>query len=221
VAETPPPFEIKECSLTFLAMGKSALNLRELRDHVAGVPDGSLLHHFHDALLRPAFDDPQYPNDFAQWARSALHDEILAERFGMVDPMEFTEPEGLRERLVDLIEDRLSETPGVPSAIRGEEFHFLKSQFVILDTGNRANDPDELGRKIPEMSTGSIFFHFVEARRREPVNRDDFSLWIESWGERYEDLARSLVAIDFHSWSLKDMKARIAATFADHAGARS
>jgi hypothetical protein len=66
------PFEVKDCALITLALGKSALNLRELRDRVAEVPPQSLYHHFYETLLRPSFDDPEYRNDFALWSRRQL-----------------------------------------------------------------------------------------------------------------------------------------------------
>jgi len=59
------PFEFKDCALIVLSTGKSARDLRELRERISLVPHESLLHHFHEALLRPSFDDPEYPNDFA------------------------------------------------------------------------------------------------------------------------------------------------------------
>ena len=87
-----PPFEVKDSVLITLALGKSAHNLVELRDRIAEVPAGSLLHHFYEGLLRPSFDDPEYRNDFALWARRQLFDGALAERLGILSPFEL-EPE--------------------------------------------------------------------------------------------------------------------------------
>ncbi|HSG26894.1 MAG TPA: DUF5752 family protein, partial [Candidatus Krumholzibacterium sp.] len=74
------PFEIRDCALAAVATGLSAENLKELRSVIRDVDQGSLYYHFWGGLLRPRFDDPEFNNDFAAWARHALHDKVLAER---------------------------------------------------------------------------------------------------------------------------------------------
>ena len=209
---SPAPFRVMDCAVTILSLGKSAQNLRELRDHLAAVPDQSLLHHFHHALLRPSFDDPEYRNDFAVWAKHELHDAPLAERLGVIDPMDYVDPEVLRQHLLDVVEDRLAEAEIVPQAARGKEFHFLRSQFVVLDTGILAPDPQALGRLLPSLSTGSIFFHYVEARRRPPMRLDDFSAWLAGWGSS-QFIRDRLAAVDYQFLSLTELRERLAACF--------
>ena len=104
------PFSIKDCALLVIATGKSAQNLRELRDNLITIDPGSIYYHFWGTLLRPRFDDPEYNNDFAAWIRHNLHDAILAERLSVVDPSEFNEIDDLRHELIDLIEERLDES---------------------------------------------------------------------------------------------------------------
>jgi hypothetical protein len=211
----PPiePFKVMDCAPTIIALGRSAQTLRELRDHVAAVPLQSILHHFYGSLLRPAFDHPDYRNDFALWVRQQLHDAPLAERLGVIDPMLFEEHEELRQRLVDVIEDRLAEVEQLPMAPRGREFHFLRSQFVVLDTGLTARTPQELGTLIPRLSTGAIYFHFIEARRRAPLLVDDFSAWLKAWGRAQQPLCERLAAIDFQLWTLTELRKRISDCF--------
>jgi len=209
----PAPFKIVDCALTILSLGRSAQNLRELRDHLASVPAQSLSHHFYDSLLRPAFDDPEYRNDFALWARRQLHDALLAERLGVIDPMDYPDLEQLRQQLVDVVEDRLSEANEVPQAARGKEFHFLKSQFVILETGASATTIGELAEIIPKLSTGSIFHHVIETRRRQPGRPDDFSGWLEAWGAPSAPIRERLQAVDYHLWSLSELREQIALAF--------
>ena len=211
----PEPFRVMNCALMILATGRSAQNLRELRDHLTNVPPHCLRHHFNDSLLRPAFDHPEFRNDFAHWAQRELHDPLLAERLSVIDPMDFSDEEHLRQRLLDVIEDRLTEVAEVPQAARDKEFHFLRSQFVIIDTGWRARTPAELGAMIPRMSVGSVFFHFIEARGRPPLRMDDFSAWIESCGEETAAVRERLTNVDFRLWSLTELRERIAACF-DH-----
>ncbi len=197
-----PPLRIMDCSLLICSLGKSAQNLRELRDHLAGVPEQSLTHHFYDSLLRPTFDHPEYRNDLARWAARHLRDEPLAERLAVTDPMDYSDLEQLRQHLVDLIEDRLAEIAEVPQAPRGKEFHFLSSQFVIADTGLSAKRPQELAAMIPVLSTGSVFFHFIDARRRPPLRRDDFSSGWKDATPTSGACATRLESIDCDQWSL-------------------
>ena len=214
-AAGPAPFRFMDCAMTTLSLGKSAQNLRELRDRIAEAPLQSISHHFYESLLRPAFDDPEYRNDFAQWTSRHLHDDLLAERLGVIDPMEFDTLEALRQHLVDVLEDRLAETTHVPWAAPGHEFYFLRSQTVVLDTGLTAATPPEMAAILPRLPTGSVFYHFVEGRRRPPLKVDDFSAWLETWGPDYLACRNRLAAIDFHLWSLSEMRAQIAHCFAD------
>lgn len=215
MSSPPQPFRIMDCALITQSLGKSAQNLRELRDRIAEVPAQSLSHHFYEALLRPVFDDPDHRNDFALWARRQLHDHPLAERLGVIDPLEFESLDQLRQHVLDVIEDRLAETPIVPAATPGHEFYFLRSQLVVLDTGFRARTPAELAALVPRLPTGSIFYHFVEGRRRPPLMVDDFSAWLEVWGSRYDRCREGIAAIDFYLWSLTEMRALIAQCLRD------
>ena len=217
MSSIPEPFGLMDCSLLIRSVGKSAQSLRELRDHLTQ----SISHHYYDSLLRPTFDHPEYRNDFARWAGRHLRDTVLAERLGVTDPMDFSDLEQLRQHLIDLIEDRLAEVSDVPQAPRGSEFHFLSSQFVIVDTHLRARKPAELGAMIPRMSTGSIFFHFVEARRRPPLRRDDFASWLVGWGDEYGPIRERLEAIDYTMWSLTELRERIAACFDEDRSGRA
>jgi hypothetical protein len=205
------PFRFMDCAVTTLALGKSAQNLREFRDRISEVPPQSISHHFYEALLRPVFDDPEYRNDFAVWARRQLHDNLLAERLGAIDPMEFESLETLRQDVIDIIEDRLAEVTFVPWAAPGHEFHFQRSQMVVLDTGLRALTPADLAARVRRLSTGSIFYHFVEGRRRPPVKVDDFSVWLAGWGPEFEPTREAIAAIDYHLWSLTDLRTLISA----------
>jgi hypothetical protein len=210
----PAPFVVMDCTLLIEALGRSAQTLRELRDHIGSVPRQSIAHHFHETLLRAAFDDPEYRNDFALWARRQLHDVVLAERLAVLDPIDFKDLEQLRQYLLEVIEDRLGELHHVPQVERGREFHFLRSRFVVFDTGIRAETPAGLAASMRHMSTGSVFYHFVEARRRPPLRMDDFSAWLENWGPKCVHVREELAAIDFQLWTLSELRQRIARSLA-------
>jgi hypothetical protein len=210
---TPPPFRIQYCASITLAIGRSAQNLRELRDHVASVPVESITHHFYESLLSPTFDDPEYRNDFSLWARRHLHDPALGECLAVIDPMRFDDPEALRQQVLDVIEGRLAEISNVPQAAPGHEFHFLRSQLVVLDTGRRAETPEDLAAMLPSLTAGNIYFHFVEARRQHTERIDNFSAWLCAWGDKYVPVRKQLAAIDFYQWSLAEMREQIVGCF--------
>lgn len=178
-------------------------------DRVAEAPLQSLYHHCHEMLLRPSFDDPEYRNDFALWARRSLRDVKLAERLSMIDPMGFADLEELRRFLVDTFEERLAELSPLALPAAENEFQFLRSQMVVFDTGWRATSPADLLEIIPRISTGSIFFHFIEARRRNPEHVDDFSQWLAIWGESCTPVVEKLGAIDYFLWSLTELRERV------------
>ena len=99
------PLYIKDCTLIALATGKRAQNLRELREHLRGIPTNCIYYHFWGGLLRPRFDDPEYHNDFAIWAAHSIHNKMLAERLAVIDPVAFRSLEDLRLELLDVIEE--------------------------------------------------------------------------------------------------------------------
>jgi hypothetical protein len=102
-AKVEPVF-VKDCALVTIATGKKAQNLKEMREHLLNIHLGSVYHHFWGALLRPRFDAPEYNNNFAEWVQYALQDNILAERFSVIDPDSFVNPESLRQELIEVIE---------------------------------------------------------------------------------------------------------------------
>ena len=218
-ARGPAPFRVRDSALIALALGRSAQNLRELRDGVASVPLASLHHHFLDTLLRPSFSDPEYHNDFALWAHAELRDEALAEKLALVDPAEFVGGDGLRSAVLDILEDALAECGYPEQAPPGHEFQFLRSQIVIFDTGLEAATPAELAAMAPKLSQGSVFFHFVDARLRPPRGEDDFRAWLAGWGEQGERGRARLAMVDPSFGSLRELRARIARALAEAYGA--
>ena len=76
--------------------------------------------------------------------------------------------------MVEVVEQHLDESEYVPWAKADQQFHFLKSQIVIFDTGLRYDHPAELVSQIKKLSTGSIYYHFIDARNRTEERHDDF-----------------------------------------------
>jgi hypothetical protein len=111
--------------------------------------------------------------------------------------------------VVDVIDERLSELTMVPWARQGHEFYFMKATTIVFDTGERIHQPEELPSAIRRMSTGSIYFHFLEARRRPPVGCDDFAAWLPAFGADWEPHIDALRELDFYFSTLSQLKEQL------------
>jgi hypothetical protein len=208
-------FEVKDCALLVRMSGlPPAMNLRELRRRIAVCSENVLFHHFCEPLLRPAFDNPDYRNDFAVWAKLYLSDRVLAERLGILDPFTMGSLEELRAVVLEILDERLSEVIAIPSAAPGDEFFFLEATTVVFDTGERIASPRELCAAIGRMTNGSIHYHFLEARRRTPARTDDFTAWLREKENRNAKYIRALGSIDFYFHSLRDLKEELVSALA-------
>lgn len=207
------PFQIKDCALVVrMADVRPAYNLRELFERIRSCSPDSIYHHFCETPLRATFDDQAFRNDFAVWSHRALNDELLAERLGILDPYDFEDIEGLRRIVLDLIDERLSEITHIPWAKSGQEFHFLQALTVVFDTERRIEDPVELPRAISQMTTSSLYYHFLEARRRVEGRLDDFTAWLQDRNDRGDSLIESFSIVDFYFLSLKELQIELAHT---------
>lgn len=206
-------FAIRDCALIAIATGQNAHTLVELRDRLEIVPVSSIYYHFWGGILRPRFDDPEYQNDFAVWVRHSIHDKTLAERMALVNPTDFSDMEMLRRELVDMIEERMDESDNLPWVKALNSFYFVRSQIVIFDTKKSLNLPEELGTHLPHMTLGSIFYHFIDARRRTPLGTDDFTSWLSSFGNEYNVLIEQLSGIDPYFITLMELRDELAKMF--------
>jgi hypothetical protein len=207
------PFALKDCSLVAIATGRKAQNLREMRDILQDIHQGSIYYHFWGGLLRPRFDDPQFNNDFAIWSHYSLHDNVLAERLAVIDPTDFLDLDSLRQELIEVIEQRLEEI-GDPIWVPADrQFHFIRSQVVVFDTGILIQSPEHLTAVIPEMSLGSVFYHFIDARRRFPYGLDDFRAWLSGFAGAYDEVCRRLAAVDPYFITLAELRKRLSSVF--------
>jgi len=209
-------FKILDCALIAIATGEKAQNLREFRDRLKTVHPGCLYYHFWGGLLHPHFDDPEFQNDFAVWASRYLHDLKISEQLSIIDPNVFGNIEDLRNEIIEIVEEHLFESEHVPWVKTGHEFHFIRSQIVIFDTGVTYADPRDLLEVIPKMSLGSIFFHFIDSRRRTPGNRNDFSVWLAGFGDKYERLIEALDNIDPSFTTLHELRQEINNAFTNY-----
>jgi hypothetical protein len=207
------PFKVKDCALiTRMAGVTSAVNLRELRERLLTCPQACIFHHFSETLVRPSFDDPEFRNDFAVWSARTLRDRVLAERLGVLNPYQFSSLEDLREAITDAIDERISELPYVLSVPKGDEFIFMQATTVVFDTDLTIKTPRGLAKAISAMSTSTVYYHFIEARRRTPDGVDDFSAWLHEFGEEHNELIKAFKSIDFYYLTLRELKNAIIRT---------
>jgi hypothetical protein len=212
------PFEVKDCALLARMSGlPPAFNLRELRERIAACSENVLFHHFCETTLRATFDNPDYRNDFAVWSKLYLGDRVVAERLGILDPYAFSSLGGLRTATLEVIDERLGESTTIPWARPGDEFYFMEATTVVFDTGIRISHPRELAASIGEMTEGSVYFHFLEARRRPPFGNDDFSAWLHEndAGGKNIPYVEALARIDFYFHTLPHLRKELARVLSD------
>jgi hypothetical protein len=207
------PFAVKDCALIVISTGSHAQNLRELRDRLETIHPGCIYYHFWGGLLRPYFDEPEYMNDFAAWSWRSLHDTRLAERLALIDPTGFKEIEDLRRWLIEVIEHRLDEIDFIPWSKAAYQFHFTRPQMVVFDTHVRIHHPKELQERISRIPLGSIFYHFIDARRRTEQGNNDFSEWLLSLGAEYAELAGHIATIDPYFTTLVALREELDGVF--------
>jgi hypothetical protein len=196
--------------------GEKAQSLRELRDKLRTAHPGCLYFHFWAGMLRPSFVDPEFQNDFAVWTSRNMHDAKISEQLSLVDPNEYKNLEDLRREVLEVIEQRLYELDYVPMVKMGEEFHFIRSQTVVFETGISINEPWKFLNIIPNLSLGSIFYHFIDSRRRTEESKSDFSLWIQGFGDQYKNLSDNLDKIDPYFTTLGELRQVIMRLFQNY-----
>lgn len=208
------PFVIKDCTLIAIATGEEAYNLRELHNQLKTIHPGCIYYHFWGGMLRPSFDEPEYQNDFAAWAWRSLHDTRLAERLALLDPSHYPQIDDLRRALLDIIEERLAESAWVPWARPGQHFKFIRSQIVVFDTGQRIEHPQAMGTQIASLALGSVFYHFIDARRRTDSGRCDFVEWLQAIeANHYAELISKIMAIDPYFTNLVELRKELGMAF--------
>ena len=202
-------FSLRTCELLALSTGRKARTLQELRDALGDVPSSSLHYHFWGRLMRPQIGESEYNNDFAWWAGHSLGEKALAERLSVLNPGDYSTLEDLREEMISMLEDRMDQGDFFSWARSSHPFFFTRAQMLVFDTGIAIGDPRELGAIVARAPYSSVFYHFVDARRRTPEGEDDFSYWLRQFGEEAEALRKELSHMDPHLLSLEELQGSI------------
>jgi hypothetical protein len=204
------PFQFMGCVELRQAVGRRALDERELMDRLEEVPADSVFYHTHGYFLRHRPMSTPYGNDFAAWVAVHVRDLALAERLGVVNPFDFRSLEDLREELCGVIDDHLSRLSTVPRVEFGDPFHFQQSHIVEVALGAPAFTLADFRSALAEVDVSAIYVHMVEARARLGRRSDDFAEWIRT-SLKLPDLATRIERLDTYMTSLERIRARVLA----------
>jgi len=187
------PFEFKQCVIVPKSTGKSAGNLRELKELLVTVSGESIFHHTYQHFLSGHITE--YTNGFSHWVAESLGEKALSEHLSNIDPYGFPDVEALRQELLKAIESRLEKPPEPRDAMAGDEFFFREALTLIFPAHVRVRNLAEFLIGIRYIDKSSIYYHFYEARMRLRSGTDDFSKWFaSSLGQ--EALAERISSID-------------------------
>lgn len=194
--------------------GRAARSLPELRAGIAEVTGSSIFHHTFGALQDRFFAAQRFTSDFARWAVEVLQDWAVAERLALMHPTEFPSVRALRERILQVIDDRLREGDPPAPAPPGREFHFSQSISLIYPAGYQAATLAALREGIRRASDRTLFFHLIEARLRIGRCTTDLSCWLsDALGA--PSLADRLDRLDFFVPSTENLRQQVLASLED------
>lgn len=204
--------QIKDCEILHIATGVRAQNLEELKDELEIVHPESIYFHFWAKKLSPGFEEPEFNNDFANWAHAKLHNNKLAERLSLINPGTFSNVEDLRSKLLSVIETTTEKDQLNRNSKDNEKFQFTRAELVLINSGISVSSPQELTEIIPTLPMGSMYFHFIESQN----GPESIASFISNSGEQYSDLSFQLSKLDPYFFSLKELQSRTAQIFKNY-----
>ena len=205
-ARTPFYFN-SESHLTRIGRER-ATNLAELLEGLKRCPDASIFYHTFQTLREHHFIRAGFSNDFAQWVFAACNEVGLAERLAVVDVRDFTSIPEIRSRIVGAVESYLKAHPASGAHPAFEPFYFCASETVVTPTPLVAKTLEEFAECLQQAGLPSIHHHFITARLRPPLTRNDFSTWLEE-DLGLASLAARLNQIDIYTSTLSDVRRKI------------
>jgi len=203
------PFFIKDCALAAISTGIKIQNIRELRDQLAIVHPGCIYYHFWNRLLKSTVESLEFHNDFSFWAHHNLHDDFLSERLEILNPTEYDNIESLRKHMLEILDNRLYELEIVPSTSYDKSLFFVRSKIVVFKTPHQVVTPSDLIQVLPALSRSSLFYHFIDARRRNVEKMDDFSVWLSGLSNDFSGLITKFRGLDPYFISLSDLREKL------------
>jgi hypothetical protein len=188
---------------------QKATNLSELAAALRTCPEDSIFQHTFRTLQEHHFIRSGFSNDFAHWSLSACNEPVLAEQLASVDVREFTAIEGLRGRMVEIVDEFLGSHPRAGSHPGHEPFYFCASDIVVLPTAFVADSLKSFLEGLNQINVHSIHHHFIEARLRLHRMSNDFSQWMEE-EIGLPDAADAIEHIDIYTNTMEGVRIQIA-----------
>ena len=188
---------------------QKAITLSEFWQALQTCPDDSIFQHTFRTLQEHHFIRQGFSNDFAHWCLSACNEPVLAEQLASVDVREFTTIDGLRRRMIGIVDEFLQQHPRSGSKAGHEPFFFCAADIVVLPT---AFAPDSLSAfldGLKQVSVHSIHHHFIEARLRLHLMSNDFSQWLEEEVD-LPQAAEAIERIDIYTNTMEGVRQQIA-----------
>jgi hypothetical protein len=186
-----------------------ASTLSELLQALETCAEDSIFQHTFRTLQEHHFIRQGFSNDFAHWILSACHEPVLAEKLASVDVREFTAIEGLRKRMIEIVDEFLKKHPRSSSHQANEPFYFCASDIVVLPTPFVAESLAGFLDGLQHVSVHSIHHHFIEARLRLHLMSNDFSQWLEEEAG-LPRTADSIERIDIYTNTMEGVRQEIA-----------
>ena len=188
---------------------QKANNLCELLTALQTCPDDSIFQHTFRTLQEHHFIRQGFSNDFAHWTLFACNEPALAEQLASVDVREFTAIEGLRRRMVEILDEFLHAHNMSGSRPAHEPFYFCAADIVVLPTAFRADTLPAFLDGLKHVTVHSLHHHFIEARLRLHRMSNDFSTWLEE-ELGLADVADAIESIDIYANTMEGVRRQIA-----------
>lgn len=195
--------------------GQKAFNLVELLDMVKTCSDSSIFYHTFSAFLKMREAQIPFNSDFAIWVAQQLNEAGLAERLRAIDLTEQVDIQGLRSRLIRIIESYKEEKPKAFTKTADEPFYLYDVMRIVYLTDKFAYDLASLKDILEGLSIYSIYFHFIESRLYARRRSDDLSFWIEDALELPEP-AKRIRRIDITVYTIEGLRSKLVAVLNDH-----
>jgi hypothetical protein len=199
------PFYFYTSSNLVELTGEKADTLEELLTLLRRCTGSAIFYHVFQSYRERHFAIEKYHSDFAQWISNSLDEEALAERLGSLDVRDFTTIRGLREAMLQIIEDYLHKYPQSLDRQGKTPFFFCQSVSVVMPTKHIARGLEDFCRIIENIGIRSIHYHLIEARLRLGIHTNDFSHWLRD-GLKKERLAQRIEGIDIYLHTLEEIR---------------
>jgi hypothetical protein len=196
------PFEFRKAAFLVEVTPYRAASLQDLLTGVTLAPEWSIFFHLHRHFFRNPERLPEYPNDFATWARESLGDAVVAERLANLNLLRSVGLAVVRREITVILAERLRDEGAARQALSGPEFIFCQPRLVVFASGLRARTPAEFPDRLRAADADTIGYHLFAPKASPAPAANDFAAWFRAWG--YGSLADQLDAFDAYLNSLED-----------------